>query len=61
LKNRRGASFCGGTNSVEGHKGRKCCCARRIIIHKNAIESTTSQKGADNGRSIVKGDGDGAT
>jgi hypothetical protein len=55
-----GTSFCGGTNSVEGRKGRKCCCVGRTSICKSVVESTTSHKGVDNGRSTMKGDGDGA-
>ncbi len=35
------------------------CCKGRTTIHKSVIESTTSHKGANNGRSIAKGDGDG--
>jgi hypothetical protein len=45
-------------DNVEGHKGGECC-ERRTIIHKSAIESTTSHKGANNGKIITKGDGDG--
>ncbi len=33
----------------------------RTVIHKSAIDNIASHKGADNGRSIVKVDGDGAT
>jgi hypothetical protein len=33
----------------------------RTVIHKSAINNIASHKGADNGRSIVKVDGDGAT
>jgi len=54
-------SFCGGIDSAKGHKGGECCCARRIIIHRNAVESTTNHKGVDNGKNTMKGDGDGAT
>jgi len=39
-------------------KGGGRCCKGRTIIHKSAVEST-SHKGANNGRSITKGNGDG--
>jgi hypothetical protein len=45
--------------NVDGLKGGKCCYEGRTIIHKSAIESIASHRGANNGRSIVKGDGDG--
>ncbi len=55
-----GTTFCGGTNSAKGLKEGKCCCKGRTTIHKSVVKSTTSHRGANNGRSIVKGDGDGA-
>jgi len=42
-----------------GCKGGKSCCKGKTSIHKSAIESTTSHKGVDNGRSTTKGNGDG--
>jgi hypothetical protein len=47
-------------DSVEGHKGGECCFEGRTTIHKSAVESTTSHRGVNNGRSTIKGDGDGA-
>jgi hypothetical protein len=54
-------TFCGGINSAKGRKGGKGCCKGRIVVHRNAIESIASHKGADNGTSTMKGDGNGAT
>jgi hypothetical protein len=47
------------TDNVEGWKGEECYCEGRIAIHRSAIESIASHKGAHNGRSTTKGDGDG--
>jgi len=49
------------TNSAKGCKGGKRCFARRTIIHRSVVEHTISHKGANNGKSITKADGDGAT
>ncbi len=46
--------------SAEGHKGGERCFKGRTTIHKSAVESTTSHKGVNNGRSTTKGDGNGA-
>jgi hypothetical protein len=47
--------------NVKGCKGKECCCKGRTIIHKSAIESTASHRGANNGRSTMKGNRDGVT
>jgi hypothetical protein len=47
-------------DSAKGHKGGELCFEGRTSIHKNAIESTASHRGINNGKSIAKGDGDGA-
>jgi hypothetical protein len=39
---------------------RRCCCERRITIHRSAIESIIRHRNVNNGRSTTKGDGDGA-
>ncbi len=36
------------------------CCARKTIIHKSVVDSATSHRGANDGKSIVKVDGNGA-
>jgi hypothetical protein len=51
--------FCGGTNSVKGHKGGERCCARKTVIHKSEIKSTISHRGVDNGKSTMKANGNG--
>jgi hypothetical protein len=51
---------CESTDNVEGCKGEECCCARRTIIHRNVVDSATSHRGANNGRSTTKVDGNGA-
>jgi len=56
-----GTSFCGGINSAERHIGGKRCCIGRTAIHRSAVESTTSHKGVNNGKSTMKVNGDGAT
>ncbi len=55
-----GTTFCGGTNNAKGCKGGEWCCEGRTSIHKSVIESTTSHKGVDSGKSTSKGDGNGA-
>jgi len=47
--------LCGGINNAKGHKGKERCYARRRIIHINAIESTTSHIGVDNGKKHNEG------
>jgi hypothetical protein len=56
-----GVAFCGGVDNAKGCKGGECCCDRTKIIHKSVGGSTTRHKGASDGGSIAKGDGDGAT
>jgi hypothetical protein len=51
-------TFCGGIDNAEGCKGEKCYCEGRTFIRKSAIESIASHKGAQNGISTTKGDGD---
>jgi hypothetical protein len=53
-----GITFCGGTYNAKGRKEGNHCCKGRTIIHKITIESTANHRGADNGISITKGDGD---
>jgi hypothetical protein len=36
------------------------CRARKTIIHKSVVDSATSHRGANDGKSIVKVDGNGA-
>jgi len=45
----------------KGCKGGKCCCTRKTIIHKSVVDNIASHRGANNGRSITKVDGDGVT
>ncbi len=47
-------------DNAKGHKGGECCFLKKTSIQKSAVESTTSHKGVNNGRSPTKGDGDGA-
>ncbi len=44
-----GIAFCGNTNNAYGCKGGKCCWGISIAIHR----------GASDGKSTTKGDGDG--
>ncbi len=53
-----GTTFCGGSDSAKGCKGgRKRCCEGITTIHRSAVESTIRHKGANNDRSITKGNG----
>jgi hypothetical protein len=47
-------------NNAKGRKGRERCYEGRTFIHKSVVENTANQKGANNGRSTMKGDGDAA-
>ncbi len=40
----QGASFWGGTNNAEGHKGRKSCCTRRITIQEVQLKVQQATK-----------------
>jgi hypothetical protein len=40
-------------------KEKKCFWGKKIAIHRSASGSTASHKGARDGKSIAKGDGDG--
>jgi hypothetical protein len=53
--------ICGGEDNAKGGKGGGCYCVGRIIIHRSAVDSTTSHKDADNGKNTTKGNGDGVT
>ncbi len=52
-------SFCGGAYSTKWCKRGERCYTRRTTIHTSAVNSITSQRGVDNGRSTMKGNGDG--
>jgi hypothetical protein len=45
-------------DNAEGHKGKECYYAIRIAIHRSVVEHITNHKGADNGKSTTKADGD---
>jgi len=44
-------------DSAKGRKGGKHCCGGRTIIHRSKCGCITSHKGAGDGRSTTKGDG----
>jgi hypothetical protein len=46
-------------DSVEGRKGGERCCAKRTTIHKSVVENIISHIGANNGKSTMKGNGNG--
>jgi hypothetical protein len=39
--------------------GGECCWGGKAVIHRSAGGSTTSHRSASNGKSTMKGDGDG--
>jgi hypothetical protein len=51
--------FCGSKDIAKGHKGGKHCWGGRIVIHRSASRNITSHRGAGDGKSTTKGDGEG--
>ncbi len=54
-----GVTFCGNVNGAKGCKGGERCCSGTTTIHKSVGGSIARCKGASDGISIMKGDGDG--